>query len=402
MLSKPLDLDEALNSILQHVRAPNGTELVSLDRALRRVTATPVGAHTDLPPFRASAMDGYAYLWSANLDSLTLIGQSLAGHPFTDAVERGQCVRIMTGAALPAATDTVVIQENCTVHDNQISVATPPAAGANVRNVGHDVQQNQIVLPKGKTITAFDVGTLAACGIAEVDVFTRPRVGVFSTGDELQVPGSALAYGNIFDSNRYAVVELLADLPVEVDNLGVLPDDATAISQALLAASARCDVLLTSGGVSVGDADHVKNTLEAIGTLNFWRLNLKPGKPLAFGEIGDCLFFGLPGNPVSTIVTLLMIAKPAIAQLCGTTPTPPLTFRCELRDTIIHRAGREEYQRGVVSNDHPHPTVNTTGDQSSNRMSSFTHANCLIRIPKDCDDLLQGSSVDVLPLYGLA
>ena len=401
MLSKPLDLDEALDAILQQVRTPDTTEVVRLDQAHRRVTANPLRTPTALPPFAASAMDGYAYLWSANLASLEMIGTSLAGHPFTGPVSHGQCVRIMTGAALPAHTDTVVIQEDCTTHHSHVLVATLPEPGANVRAIGHDVQRGQIVLPEGKSLSAFDIGTLAACGIAEVDVHARPRVGVFSTGDELQEPGTTLLHGNIFDSNRHVVVELLADLPLHVDNLGVLPDDPDAIAHALRSAAACSDVLLTSGGVSVGDADHVKNTLDSIGTLDFWRLNLKPGKPLAFGAIGECLFFGLPGNPVSTIVTLLMIAKPAIARLCGIEARPPLTFRCELQDTISHRAGREEYQRGVVSNDQPHPRVSTTGDQSSNRMSTFTDANCLIRIPKECDDLVKGSSVDVLPLYGL-
>ncbi len=401
MLSKPLDLDEALDAILQQVRTPDTTEVVRLDQAHRRVTANPLRTPTALPPFAASAMDGYAYLWSANLASLEMIGTSLAGHPFTGPVSHGQCVRIMTGAALPAHTDTVVIQEDCTTDDSHILVATLPEPGANVRAIGHDVQRGQIVLPEGKSLSAFDIGTLAACGIAEVDVHARPRVGVFSTGDELQEPGTTLLHGNIFDSNRHVVVELLADLPLHVDNLGVLPDDPDAIAHALRSAAECSDVLLTSGGVSVGDADHVKNTLDSIGTLDFWRLNLKPGKPLAFGAIGECLFFGLPGNPVSTIVTLLMIAKPAIARLCGIEARPPLTFRCELQDTISHRAGREEYQRGVVSNDQPHPRVSTTGDQSSNRMSTFTDANCLIRIPKECDDLVKGSSVDVLPLYGL-
>ncbi len=401
MLSKPLDLDEALDTILQQVRTPETTEVVRLDQAHRRVTANPLRTPTALPPFAASAMDGYAYLWSADLASLEMIGTSLAGHPFTGAVSHGQCVRIMTGAALPAHTDTVVIQEDCTTDDSHVLVATLPEPGANVRAIGHDVQRGQIVLPEGKSLSAFDIGTLAACGIAEVDVRARPRVGVFSTGDELQEPGTTLLHGNIFDSNRHVVVELLADLPLHVDNLGVLPDDRDAIAHALQSAAACSDVLLTSGGVSVGDADHVKNTLDSIGTLDFWRLNLKPGKPLAFGAIGECLFFGLPGNPVSTIVTLLMIAKPAIARLCGIEGEPPLTFRCDLQDTIAHRAGREEYQRGVVSNDQPHPRVSTTGDQSSNRMSTFTDANCLIRIPKECDDLVKGSSVDVLPLYGL-
>ena len=194
-------------------------------------------------------------------------------------------------------------------------------------------------------------------------------MAVFSTGDELQPPGTTLAFGNIYDSNRFAVEALLARLPVAVENLGVLADDAQTVAAALTEASATCNLILTSGGVSVGDADLVKSTVEALGTLGFWRLNLKPGKPLAFGQIGKSLFLGLPGNPVSTIVTFLMIAKPAIAQLCGMRPAKPVAVRAELTEPIAHKPGRQEFMRGIATYTQGRVRARTTGDQGSNRMS---------------------------------
>ena len=223
----------------------------------------------------------------------------------------------------------------------------------------------------------------------------------FPPGDELQQPGTALEFGNIFDSNRFAVEALLARLPVRVENLGVLSDDADAVAAALTAASAGNALILTSGGVSVGDADLVRNTVEALGELTFWRLNLKPGKPLAFGRIGEALFVGLPGNPVSTIVTYLLIARPAIEKLCGMEPSQPLRVPAELTEPIRHKPGREEYQRGIATFPGGEIRVRTTGAQGSNRMSTFAAANCLIRIPKRAGSLKPGERVEVLPFEGL-
>ena len=400
-LPTPLDLDAARQRILAGIPAPRTVERIPLDQALGRVAAEDCLARTDLPPFNASAMDGYAFRWQPGLTRLRVVGASLAGHPFTGEVPDGAAVRITTGAALPGDCDTVAIQEDCALSDTALSLNSAPSQGGNVRLRGHDLRQGDIVAARGRRLNAFDIGTLAAAGVDAATVFARPRIAVFSSGDELQRPGTPLAHGNIYDSNRYAVAGLLSQLPVVVRNLGVLADDAGAIADALTEASAECALILTSGGVSVGDADLVKSTLERLGQLDFWRLNLKPGKPLAFGRIGQARLMGLPGNPVSTIVTYLLLAKPAVQALCGMAPQKPLILRCQLTQAVRHKPGREEYLRGTATTAQRPARVTPTGDQSSNRMSTFAAANCLIRIPKSDGDLPAGAWVEVLPFTGL-
>ena len=397
----PLDLDVALARVLGQLSAPAATETVPVRQAQGRVAAETIRSRTDLPPFPASAMDGYAFRWRPGIHSLEVTGESLAGHPFAGSVSAGQCVRIMTGAPLPAHCDTVIVQENCDRAGAAVRLREPPEPGANVRPVGDDLRRGDEVVAAGKRLSPFNIGSLAASGCATATVRARPRVAIFSTGDELQQPGTALEYGNIYDSNRFAVEALLASLPVEIDNLGVLADDAEVVAASLTAASTNSALILTSGGVSVGDADHVKNAVEALGELGFWRLNLKPGKPLAFGRIGEAWFLGLPGNPVSTIVTYLLFAKPAIEVLCGMQPTQPVTAGAELTVPIRHSPGREEYQRGIATGAGDDIRVRTTGAQGSNRMSTFAGANCLIRIPKSAGSLKSGDRVEVLPFEGL-
>ena len=366
-----------------------------------RVAAEDCRARTDLPPFNASAMDGYAFQWRPGLTRLRVVGASLAGHPFNGTVADGAAVRITTGAALPSDCDTVVIQEDCALSGTALRLNSVPSRGGNVRLQGHDLREGNIVAARGRRLNAFDIGTLAAAGIDAASVFARPGIAVFSSGDELQRPGTPLTQGNIYDSNRYAVAGMLSQLPVVVRNLGVLADDADTIANALTQASTECALILTSGGVSVGDADLVKTTLERLGELGFWRLNLKPGKPLAFGRIGQARLMGLPGNPVSTIVTYLLLAKPAVEALCGMVPQKPLTLRCRLTQAVRHKPGREEYLRGTAATAQGTAEVTPTGDQSSNRMSTFAAANCLIRIPKGEGDLAAGAWVEVLPFTGL-
>ena len=227
--------------------------------------------------------------------------------------------------------------------------------------------------------TRLDVGWLAACGITHVTVVRKIRVALFSTGDELAEPGSKLGPGQIYDANRYALTQLLRDLPLDVVDLGILPDDPERIETAMLQAGNSCDVLLTSGGVSVGDADFVKDVVQKIGHLEIWRLNLKPGKPLAFGRVGETLFFGLPGNPVSSIVTFLLMVKPALLALAGVTSHDPPGFTATLTQTIRHKPGREEYQRGRLKRIDEQTLVEVTGDQRSNRLATFTRV--AIRLP---------------------
>ncbi len=349
-------------------------------------------------------MDGYALFAAATGFApglLNIGGESLAGHPYSGTLAPGECIRITTGAQVPLGTNAVIIQENCSVQDQLLHTHATVTEGANIRPPGQDIRRGDIVVHLGRRINAFDVSWLAACGITEIAVAVKPRLAVFSTGDELLEPGDELVAGKIFDANRRALLELLKALPVTITDLGILPDSTERITIELTEASATHDVILTTGGVSVGDADFVKSVIETIGNLDFWRLNLKPGKPLAFGRVGECLFFGLPGNPVSAIVTYLLIAQPAMIQLCGGNPQPAKFFRATLTQAIQHSPGREEYQRGLLDFSTAGLQVSATGDQSSNRLATFSNADCLIRVPQKSAEIASGEHIDVLPFFGL-
>jgi molybdopterin molybdotransferase len=367
------------------------------------VTTGDLVAPLNLPPFDSSAMDGYALRSADSKDGaeLELAGASLAGHPFEGEVQPGTCIRITTGAAVPATADTVVIQENCDVTGERIRLIRAPVPGANIRPAGHDVRQGEVLYRAGTRLGPFDLAWMAACGIADLQVRPRPRIAIFSTGDELVAPGGRLSGGQIFDANREGLRALLRRLPVEVSDLGIIPDDRDSVAAALEAAARDHHLLLTSGGVSVGDADWVREVVEDLGRLDLWRLNLKPGKPLAFGSVGKALFLGLPGNPVSTIVTYLLIARPLILKLAGSEPVEVAPVRARLTEDIAHSPGREEYQRGILEATEDGLGVRTTGDQSSNRLGTFRGANCLIRVPKDAGNLKAGEWTDVLPFRGL-
>ncbi|MGE0625465.1 MAG: gephyrin-like molybdotransferase Glp [Pseudomonadales bacterium] len=403
MQGSTLDLSEALTRILAAAARVSGQERVPLLEAQSRIPVRAITAPIDLPPFASSAMDGYA-LPEAPAPSgatFTIVGESLAGHPYTGSMRGTECIRITTGAAVPQSAVTVVIQENCERDGARLTLRQTAPPGANIREVGHDVRAGDPVCPGGRPLSSFDIGWLAACGITEIDVHLRPRVAIFSTGDELTPPGETLTSGRIYDANRFATMALLSRLPVRVTDLGILPDDPGTIEQALATAGESHDLILTSGGVSVGDADYVRDIVERLGRIDLWRLNLKPGKPLAFGALGKALFLGLPGNPVSAIVTCLLVAKPLLLKLAGAEPVSPSQHRALLAEPIEHSPGREEFQRGVLRTDQQQTWVHVSGDQSSNRLATFSGADCLIRIPKSAGNLPQGTEVEVLPFYGL-
>jgi molybdopterin molybdotransferase len=401
-----LDLDDALNLLLDRLERPRGdSETVALQETRNRVTAQDVLAPVSLPPFTSSAMDGYA-VRTADLAAepphpLNVRGVSLAGAPAEDPLPQNGAVRIFTGAAVPEGADAVILQEDTYTDEDQLYAAETPAPGQHVRAIGNDVHQGELLVARGERLGPFQQAWLSACGIQELAVTPRLRVSIFATGDELVEPGERLAPGQIYESNRQVLAELMSDLPVAIQDLGILPDDPE-ILRADLSSAAQCsDVILTSGGVSVGDADHIRPVVESIGRLEFWKLALKPGKPLAYGSIGDAAFFGLPGNPVSTIVTFLLVVKPALQSLSGMQPQPTLRLAAQLQSPIRHTVGRAEYQRGTLSHGANGATVASTGDQGSNRIGSFRNANCLIEIPKTEGDLEPGATVQVLPFSGL-
>lgn len=404
--TETLDVDLAIEKLGALAQPVAECEEVELGAALGRVASRDVAAPIDLPPFDASAMDGYA-VRSAGLDRegakrLRIVGRSAAGHPFHASVGAGEAVRIFTGAVLPTGADAVLLQEDARAAQDAVETTAPIRADQHVRRRGHDVRQGATLFEKGKRLGAFDLAWMAACGIRSLQVRRRIRVAVLSTGDELAAPGEELAPGQIYDSNRLALKSLLQQKAVRVDDLGCIADDPAEIRKALRDAAAQADLIACSGGVSVGDADYVKAVVEEIGSLDFWRVALKPGKPLAVGRIGRALFFGLPGNPVSTIVTYLLFVAPTVDRLSGTSPSPPLALPAVLLDAVRHSKGRREYMRGIMRAEGGKIVVHITGDQGSNRLATFANANCLVVVASDVGDLLPGDATQVIPLPGIA
>jgi len=400
-----VDLDDALRAILNDVQPIRRAQVVDLDAAEGRVLAEHIDAPLSLPPFAASAMDGYA-LRSTDVAGappwrLPIAGTSYAGHPVEAPIPRGACARVFTGAAMPPHLDAVVIQEDCERDGAHVVINVPVSPGAHVRPPGHDVQAGTRLMNAGRRLSVFDVAWLAASGTTAVSVREQPVVALFSNGDELVESGCALGPGQIYDANRHALRMLLQQLPVRIRDFGIVPDNRADLTRVLRDADADCDLIVTSGGVSVGEADWVKEAVGVIGALQLWKLNLKPGKPLAYGRLRRAIFFGLPGNPVSALVTAMLLLRPALERLCGADPTTPLGVPARLSGALRHEPGREEFQRGTLRSGPDGLEVSVTGDQSSNRLASFALANCLIRIPKASGDLEDGSMITALPFGGL-
>ncbi len=395
-----LNVDDALRKLGDLTSPVLDTEVIPLTESKGRVVASAIDAPMDLPPFDASAMDGYAlHANDLNQDrELAVVGESRAGHVYQDPLAPGTAIRIFTGAPIPRGTSAVVIQEDVERNGDQISFRASLEIGENIRSRGHDIAKTQLLAKAGDRLDAYKISWLAACGVTNVTAVRRIRVALFSTGDELIDPGTPLGPGQIYDANRTALRELVSERPVEVLDLGALPDDPQAINRALETAAEAADVVVTSGGVSVGDADYVKDVVAQAGSLDFWKIALKPGKPLAVGRVGKALFFGLPGNPVSTIITYLLFVAPTIDRLCGMPDSTPYRLPAILQETIEHHQGRREYVRGVFGMNDDRVTVSPTGDQSSNRLATFANANCLIVVPEQTDDIKAGSIVDIVLL----
>lgn len=399
-----LSVEQAQERILESITPLDDMEYVALLQAAGRMLAHPVYAQMNVPPHTNSAMDGYA-LRHADLAEgrlLKIVGSSFAGHPFAGVVQAGECVRIMTGAVLPAGADTVVMQENVQCEDHAIHVSGKLSVGENVRHAGEDSKVGDLLLVAGHKLNAADIGLLASQGIANVAVIRRLRVAFCSTGDELKILGDTLQPGDIYDSNRYILHTLLQKLDVEMFNLGVVRDTRESVEMVFCHARDMADVFITSGGVSVGEADYVTDTLKSMGQVNFWKIAFKPGKPLAFGALGNCLFFGLPGNPVSVMATFLLFVRPAILALRGETVplVPEYTAIC---DTPLKKEpGRKDYQRGICECDSSGQWhVRTTGNQGSHVLRSMSQANCFIVLPLEWGNVEAGIAVTIIPFEGL-
>ena len=398
--------NDALPKLLEQVTPLSRIEKRNISDALDHVLAEDIKSEINLPPFDNSAMDGYAFRF-ADLDSnsqntrFQLVGNAFAGHPFTGDIPQGGCVRIMTGAQVPAELDTVQMQELAQVDGETISIEAPKKVGANVRKQGEEASVGQIILRKGTKIGAAELGVLATLGVAEVNVFSKVKVAFFSTGDELKPVGTKLEQGQIYDSNRYSIQGLLTKAQVEWIDLGIIEDNPEAIKQAFLTAAEQADLVLTSGGVSVGDADYVKQVLNEVGEITFWRLAMKPGKPFAMGKLGDAIFCGLPGNPVASMVTFYQLVQPIINKMKNLENHTPLKVNAKLTHDIRRKAGRVEFQRGVLSrNEQGELEVMTTGAQGSGMLTSMSIANCFIHIAIDQAEIAAGDTVVVEPFAG--
>ena len=393
-----------IHRFLQPVR---GTLRVPVRSALGRVLAEDVVSPVNVPSHRNSAMDGWA-MRGADLKAeaettLTEIGASFAGRPFAGSVAPGQCVRIMTGGVVPQGADTVVMQERAKASGKSITFAAGQKTGQNVREAGEDLRAGGVALARGKLVRPAELGLVASLGIAEVAVYRPLRVAFFSTGDELKGIGTPLGEGEIYDSNRYTLHGMLTRLGCELLDMGVVRDDPAALESAFAQAAANADVVITSGGVSVGEADFVKDMLGKLGEVVFWKIAMKPGRPLAYGKIGGAHFFGLPGNPVSVMVTFYQFVRDALLVLSGADPVEPLpTFAATCSARLKKAPGRTEFQRGVLTvGADGSLTVKPTGEQGSGILKSMSEANCFIILGDATGNVEPGTTVQVQMLEGL-
>ncbi len=401
-----LPFHEAQEKIFQQITPIEATETVTVKEALGRTLGEEIVSPINVPAYDNSAMDGYA-IQGADLPengtvTLEVIGASFAGTPFEGTLQAGQSVRIMTGAKIPDGADTVIMQEKANREGEQVTFSSEDGhkAGENVRMAGEDMREGEAVLQPGKTLGAAELGMIASLGYGEVQVKRLIKVAFFSTGDELCSAGETLGDGQIYDSNRYTVFSMLSNLGVELIDLGIIRDQRELIEQAFLDAAEQADVVITSGGVSVGEADFVKETLDKLGEVNFWRIAMKPGKPLAFGKINNAWFFGLPGNPVSAMVTFLQFVRPAINHLAGRERINPLRIPMRCTNKLKKRPGRLEFQRGILGQDKNGETVvQGAGHQGSHILRSMSIADCFIVLPAENGGVEAGEWVEVEPFF---
>ena len=404
--NRALSAAEARARMLAQVAPVAGREFVPLRSALGRILAAAIVAPHDVPAHDNSAMDGYAVRFDSLAGDgetrLQVVGTAFAGSAFSGQVGKGQAVRIMTGAVLPAGADTVVVQEVARVADGAVFIPAGQQPGQNTRRAGEDLARGAVALAAGKRIGPAELGLIASLGSAEVAVRRRLRVAFFSTGDELASIGAPLAPGQIYDSNRYTVHALLTRLGADIIDLGVVPDVPEALEATLREAAGVADAIITTGGVSVGEADFVREILARLGEVSFWKLNIKPGRPMAFGRVGDAWLFGLPGNPVAVMVSYTQFALDALLRLSGLEPLPerPL-LGVTAANAIRKQPGRREYLRGKVVAVDGRWQVETVGNQGSGVLRSMSEANCFVVLPEDCAGVQAGDSVAVELFDGL-
>ena len=393
-----LPFEQALNNMLEQVTPVTETLTIPIAKALNFVLASDTASPLNVPPHDNSAMDGYAFAIESlqSTKKLTLVGRSMAGAPFQGKCQLGECIRIMTGAKMPDCCDSVEMQENVTAADAQITFLQEKTLGSHVRKAGEDIKVGQQVLKQGHKLTPVDIGVLASLGVAKVQVYRKLKVALIATGDELKLPGQALRSGDIYESNSFVLSAMLEKLHVEVIDFGIIEDDFEAIKAAFVSADKQADAVVSSGGVSVGDADYTKTVLDELGTIGFWKIAMKPGKPFAFGKLPNSVFFGLPGNPVSALVTFHQLALVALTKMQNAKNLKRTILQVKCASDLRKSPGRMDFQRGVLSvNQNGENIVSSTGAQGSGILSSLAQANCFIVLPSEQGKVQAGEVVTV-------
>ncbi|EGQ9819462.1 bifunctional molybdopterin-guanine dinucleotide biosynthesis adaptor protein MobB/molybdopterin molybdotransferase MoeA [Vibrio parahaemolyticus] len=398
-----LSVVQGQEKILSLVNTVSEIEACKIENAYGRVLAEHIISPVNVPQYTNSAMDGYAIRSDdVDRDSYQVVAEVMAGHAYDQPLQVGQAVKIMTGAPTPLNGDTVVMREQAFQEGDKVTFnGANIKAGQNVRQAGEDLAIGSDVFTAGTRLASPEMGMIASLGFGEANVFRKLKVAVFSTGDEVQAPGTEQKANSIYDSNRFTIMGMLEKLGCEILDFGILEDNEQLMIEALENASAQADVVMTSGGVSVGDADYIKLALDKLGQIDFWRINMRPGRPLAFGQINNKPFFGLPGNPVAVMVSFINFVEPALRKMQGEQGWKPLKVNAIATENLRSRQGRTEFSRGIYELDNTgRLTVRTTGKQGSGILRSMSEANCLIEISPAIDTVKAGESVTIIPLQG--
>ncbi|WP_311064746.1 gephyrin-like molybdotransferase Glp [Halomonas sp. DWK9] len=401
-----LSVNDARSALMTLIEAPLALEKVALSSAYGRRLAVDITAPINVPQNTNAAMDGIAVAWPKQPPFPThwpVAGDAFAGQAFEGNVPPGRCVRITTGAPLPSGTDTVIMREQLIEGDDSVTIDAPERVsfGQHVRQAGEDIAQGAVALAAGTRLDAASMGLMASLGHAEVEVYQRPKVAIFSTGNEVTPPGEPLPSDGIYDTNRFTLIGMLSEQGAEVVDLGILPDDPHAIERALAEAAQRCDVVITSGGVSVGHADYTREALEKLGRLAFWRVALRPGRPMACGQLGESRtpFVGLPGNPVAVMVTFSQFVVPLLQRLQGLPNVSPARLTAIAQTPLKSRLKRTDFLRGIYTcDDQGVLHVRSTGAQGSGILTSMVMANCLIELGDDQAAAQPGEAVCIQPI----
>ncbi len=398
-----LALNEAIRRITEQVIPVSDTETVALPDAHGRILASDLLSTLDVPAHDNAAMDGYSFAAagvSAQGDTvLQVIGSTLAGRAFQGQPGPGQAVRIMTGAVMPLGHDIVVPQEFVTVDNGQVRIPPGQERGQNLRLRGEDLRRGEPALRAGQRLGAAECGLIASLGIAEIRVVRKLRVAILSTGDELCAPGTPLPEGMIYDSNRSTLRGLLNQMGVELLDLGIIQDDPVALERAISLAGKQADAIISSAGVSVGEADHTRSIMQKLGQVDFWKIAMRPGRPLAFGRVGHALYFGLPGNPVAVMITFLFMVRDALTRLSGGQVEATPLLRARTLNPIRKRTGRTEYQRAMLSADTDGtPLITLMANQGSAVLSSMSRADCLVVLEHSSASIPAGGWVNFIPM----